>query len=253
MIFLSLLTQAFIQSLFIYSLLPRISTIVFLDSPLNEEGTEQARELRKFIEQEVHDTNELHELCQILNGTSKESSVVVSSNLRRAIATTSLALWPRIERTKEKILLLSSCQEISPNVDTKSLAPAHGIPDLNRVVGDLEKDGFKVDPAVSFDPTDNQGNKTTVFNGIKRLKQFSSWAFARNESTIIVGGHSLWFKQFFKTFCPYDADLPCKNKKIVNSGAISFIFHKAEENDDNGNPMYRVDPDSIMTVYGGYQ
>ena len=225
---------------------------MFLDSPLNEEGTEQARELRKFIETEKGDNENLKEILSIMNGSSHESSVIVSSNLRRAIATTSLALWPRIERTKEKILILSCCQEISPNIDTISMAPAHKLPDLNRVIGDLEKDGFQVDANLSFDVEENNGNKTTSFTGIKRLNQFSSWVFSRPESTIIVGGHSLWFKCFFKTFCPHSLDLPCKNKKIVNSGAVAFDLHKAKCNDEFGNPRYRVDPDSIVTVYGGY-
>ena len=85
----------------------------FLDSPLNEEGIEQALELRKYIETDQEGLTEKQKnLINIVRGT-EGTSIVVSSTLRRAIATTTLALWPRIKRRSEKISLLSYLQEIS--------------------------------------------------------------------------------------------------------------------------------------------
>ena len=84
------------------------------------------------------------------------------------------------------------------------------------------------------------------------LQAFNAWVFSRPEDTIIVGGHSLWFKSFFQTYVPHTADLESKKKKIVNSGAVSFSLHKSEHNNKDGMPMYRIDPESVSTVYGGF-
>jgi len=35
-----------------------------------------------------------------------------------------------------------------------------------------------------------------------RRQAFAEWAADRPESTIIVGGHSLWFRNFFTLFLP---------------------------------------------------
>jgi hypothetical protein len=56
------------------------------------------------------------------------SSIVVSSQLRRAVSTVAVALKDRLQRSHEAILLHSSCQEISRNFDTLSIARARGWP-----------------------------------------------------------------------------------------------------------------------------
>ena len=67
-------------------------------------------------------------------------------------------------------MILSSLQEISRNVDTKALAPPKSIPDLNRLGNDLKDDGYEFVPTDVYDPTDNNGNKSTSYYGIKRLQ-----------------------------------------------------------------------------------
>eukprot|EP00121_Abeoforma_whisleri_P002827 Awhi_evm1s2543 len=51
----------------------------------------------------------------------------------------------------------------------------------------------------------NLGNKAVLgSSGLERMKGFCNWAFNRNENTIIVGGgHSLWFKKFFNKNLPF--------------------------------------------------
>lgn len=218
---------------------------VFLDSPLNIDGIEQAKELSRFLETESEKGAFIPE---IITG-KKESSVVVSSNLRRAISTTTISLWPRIHRNQEKILILSSLQEISRNIDTKALAATHALPVLDRIAHHCGHDDVFV-PEKVYDASENHGNKTTAYYGIKRLKAFNDWAFLRKESTIIVGGHSLWFKHFFQTFVPFHVNHPSKNQKLVNSGVVSFTLHRCE--DEFGAPSYRIDPSTIETVYGGF-
>ena len=226
----------------------------FLDSPLNQEGIDQALELRRYLEKEVNfevksGTIGRKDIFDVLRG-DKDTSVIVSSSLRRAISTTTLALWPRIQKTKEKIMILSSLQEISRNIDTRALSDPKTVADLpcNRISGHCTP--FNADQI--FDATDNFGNKTRNFYGIKRLRAFNEWVFQRSESVIICGGHSLWFKNFFQTYLPFGTAHDAKSKKMTNSGAVSFVLHRAEIAEADGTPLYRIDPDSIQVLYGGF-
>lgn len=226
----------------------------FLDSPLNHEGIEQALELGRFLNSENHpEANaELLNLISILKGERESGeSIIVSSTLRRAIATTTLSMWNRLIRTGEKIYILSSLQEISRNIDTCALSPPKGLADLpfSRIEKHCNVNG-KFVPENHFDLSENYGNKPRSFYGIKRLRAFGEWIFKRKEGTIIVGGHSLWFKYFFQTYLPHDCEHDAKKKKITNSGVVAFTIYRSELAD--GNPLYRIDPESIRVVYGGF-
>lgn len=228
---------------------------VFLDSPLNEEGIEQAAELSRFLvskEATIVQPEKVTQILKTIRGESDETSMIVTSTLRRAIATTTLAMWPRVEQNKEKIHLLSCLQEMSRNIDTFQLAPAKGIADLpfDRVYPHCGgKDKFS--PDAVYDTSSNFGNKTYSFYGIKRLIAFNEWAFQQKDvNTIIVGGHSLWFKYFFQTYLPHNFNHDAKNKKITNSGMVAFDLHAHKL--DDGTEAYRIDPDSIVTIYGGF-
>jgi hypothetical protein len=226
---------------------------VFIDSNLNEDGFQQAKELSVFLSERPEkcdvEGDDLKALHDIING-NKGSSVVVSSNLRRAIATTTVSMWPRLQKNREKILILSSLQEISRNIDTKALAGRGLIPDLNRI-GEHVHDKSSFKPEDVYDVSENLGNKSDYFNGVKRLKAFNDWAFKRTESTVIVGGHSLWFKHYFQTYLPHKIDHPAKSKKIVNTGVVAFTLQRWC--DESGTVLgYRVEPESVRSIYGGY-
>lgn len=227
---------------------------VFLDSPLNRDGFEQAKEVNEFFDTPpLSSTSEAgKEIFHAIAGVNTDiTSVIVSSNLRRAIATTTVGLWSRLVRTKEQIMVLSSLQEISRNVDTKALAPRAGLPDLSRIAQYITGDASSFVPETLFDVSNNTGNKTSFFNGVKRLNAFNEWVFKRDEDMVIVGGHSLWFKNYFQMYVPHSSSHECKSKKIVNSGLVSFELERWE--DSEGRILgYRVDPDHIHTVYGGF-
>ena len=168
-------------------------------------------DLRKYLQDGIKSLGNTEtstkSVLQVLSGDdTSTSSVIVSSSLRRAIATTTLALWKRVTKTEEKIHILSSLQEISRNIDTYALSAANTCPDLpfSRISPHCE--GFS--PTV-FSCSDNFGNKSRSFYGIKRLKAFNDWAFNRSEDVIIVGGHSLWFKNYFQTYLPHKFDHGC--------------------------------------------
>ena len=235
----------------------------FLDSPLNQEGIDQAMELRRFLQSNVHpelksnttttsNSSIPKDIFEIIRG-DKPGSVVVCSTLRRALSTTTIALWPRLDKSSEKIIVLSSLQEISRNIDTRALSNPKEVADLpfSRIIGCCQhSDGHLFQPEQIFDPTENFGNKTLSFTGIRRLKAFNEWIFQRNESVIIAGGHSLWFKNYFQTFMPHKSIHDAKTKKITNSGVVSFTVQYGEGSD--GTDIYRVDPDSIQVLYGGF-
>jgi hypothetical protein len=233
---------------------------VFIDSPLNLEGIEQAYELSQYIEEfenKVSESDPAFPILAILSGKVSEttsSSIVVSSSLRRAVATTTVALWNRLNYNKttvhsnpEKIYILSSLQEISRNVDTYALSPANSIVDLP--FARVEKYCKGLNPSLVYDCSQNFGNKGLSFTGIKRLQAFNEWAFQRKEDVIIVGGHSLWFKYYFQTFLPHHCNHDAKKFKIVNSGVVAMTVSCSEYNQTM---RYRIEPESIINVFGGF-
>lgn len=245
------LIKAFINEFFMFASV----NSTFIDSPLNFEGIEQALELSRYLEaesQKVSKSDPSYDIILSLTGKHPDrSSVIVSSSLRRAVATTTLGLWPRLSRNGDKIYILSSLQEISRNVDTYALSAPNTVADLpfNRIYPHCGgKEGFNPDKV--FDASQNFGNKRRDFYGIKRLRAFGEWAMSQQEDIIIVGGHSLWFKSFFQTYLPHSSTHDAKNKKLTNSGVVSFTLHAAKG--DDGTLQYRVDPASLQTIYGGY-
>ena len=95
----------------------------------------------------------------------------------------------------------------------------------------------------------HDGNKPVKSNGLIRMMAFNKYVFEQKEDVLICGGHSIWFRSFFKTFLPYDSTHVSKTRKIVNGGTVSFTLLKSES---NGESVYMVDPDSIFVVYGGF-
>ena len=245
------LIKAFIDETMMF---PTVNS-TFIDSPLNFEGIEQALELSRFIESEsekVSKADPSYRIILALAGKLTDAtSVIVSSSLRRAIATTTLGLWPRVSRTSEKIHILSSLQEVSRNIDTYALAGPNEIADLpfKRIIPHCGGEG-KFSPANVYETSQNFGNKRRDFYGIKRLRAFGEWASTQPEDIIIVGGHSLWFKYFFQTFMPHNSEHDAKTKKITNSGVVSFTLHTAKG--DDGVSYFRIEPSSVQTIYGGF-
>ena len=260
----------------------------FVDSPLSDYGYEQARELRRFLRDydgdaagAAFDAARKSEGTKSASGSDaftaarrarrvadadalagkKSTSIIVSSNLRRAVATTALGFWDRLARTGEKIYVLSCMQEIARNVDTCALAgarecpPLHGIEskveDINNtpmgrmIVGDSGS-------VVGLNTHFNVGNKPIGRVGFGGLLEFAEWCSAQDAECVIAGGHSLWFKEFFKAFLDRDAskkDLAAR-KKIVNCGVVGFTLTHVKH--PRHGDVYRVDPESVDSVYGGF-
>jgi len=220
----------------------------FVDSPLSALGLEQANALRTHLaEDKSEDTYR-----QIMTGNQRPS-IIVCSNLRRCISTACVAFSDRLRRTEESIKILPCLQEISTNPDTISITPPHTAPQPSWLEKGLSEYDLERFYAKHIDTTENTGNKRLDSNGLERMMAFCEWAFTSdvNVDTLIVSGHSLWFRNFFREFLPRKSTHDAKNQKIVNGGAVGFELECRTL--DSGNKAYRISPDSIKVVYGGFK
>jgi len=239
----------------------------FYDSPLSQKGLSQASGVRNFLKQPLEfSTPREQELIRIMLGeekvakfqeeesststtSSSPSSQLVSSNLRRAISTMVIGFQDRLEEKMpdDSILILPQLQEISRNPDALSITPPKG------KVLDSWSDRHLVHDILTnqCDTSLHTGNKEVTSNGLIRMEEFCSVAFEKiDKQHIIVAGHSLWFRSFFRTFLPHKVDHVSKKKKLVNGGCVGFTLERIETS--KGNFKYLVDPRGITVLYGGF-
>lgn len=210
----------------------------YIDSPLSALGREQCYQLQRFLRKPCLDPRAQNDFDALTSGEG--DTLLVSSQLRRAAATALIALSDRLVRSKERVMLHSSCQEISRNFDTLALSPRAAAPRLDsNVTGAL-------DSSACFDALANAGNKTLSFSGYARLRDFARWALERPERTIVVAGHSLWFRSFFQCHLPPTSDHVSKKRKIVNCGVVAFDLSLISRGTV-------IDPNSIVVLYGGFE
>lgn len=95
------------------------------------------------------------------------------------------------------------------------------------------------------------GDKPLNTNGLKRMNEFCEFIYSPSvrEDYVVVGGHSIWFRSFFRLFLPYSVHHVSKNKKLVNGGVVAFDLIKAET---RRGPKYMIDPKTIKVIYGGF-
>jgi hypothetical protein len=250
----------------------------FYDSPLSEKGKRQAQSVQEFLKTDPAflTPKEMH-LLKILKGgddngdenskgvdnndteddpappenqpSSCSSSQLVSSNLRRAIATMAIGFEDRLFQNfkDDTILILPCLQEISRNPDALAITPAYGkiVPAWTdpKIVSDIYEQ--HVDTRLHF------GNKPVNTNGLQRLNEFCKIAFEDiSKPNLIVGGHSLWFRSFFRTFLPRSSNHVAKTKKLVNGGLVGFTLERLEVSANEYH--YMIDPTSIVTLHGGF-
>jgi len=239
-------------------MLPLFDSVLF-DSPLNSQGFSQAKILSRTLDNYVPKGNKESDaldddVAAMKGGHNAPTSVLVSSNLRRAAQTLFVSHWKRLATTGETVKIISSLQEISRNVDTLVLCHAQKPVPLPGVSECLDLDGAV--PLGMQDCVDNKGNKPLFGTGLMRLQEFAEWAFTRDEDVIIAAGHSLWFKHFFNTFLGKSIktgeatiESDAKDCKVKNGGAVGFNL---ECGTINGKTWYRVDERSFEIIEGGF-
>jgi hypothetical protein len=181
-------------------------------------------------------------------------SKLVSSSLRRAVTTVAGGFKDRLERRpKEKVLVLPSLQEISRNPDTLSLTPAQTPIQASWIDKGSTITDFQATYMNQIDMSLHTGNKPIGTNGLKRMREFCDVVFSssiKERYVVVGGGHSIWFRSFFRTFLPHTLDHVSKRKKIVNCGIIAFTLIKVKRK--SGVCTYMVDPKTVDVVYGGF-
>eukprot|EP00930_Biecheleria_cincta_P070266 TRINITY_DN5790_c0_g1_i2.p1 TRINITY_DN5790_c0_g1~~TRINITY_DN5790_c0_g1_i2.p1 ORF type:complete len:435 (-),score=89.52 TRINITY_DN5790_c0_g1_i2:72-1376(-) len=240
---------------------------IFYDSPLNDEGLKQGWDLLTFLSSQPAGCREpgdcqkpveqlqLEDIVSIIRGDAGES-IVASSILRRAISTALLALGPRFLKStvaRDRVFLMTSLQEISRNVDTLAITPSRALPKVPpdeakmKNMGDLMSHFYKT----RLDHRHNVGNKSLSLKANKRQDQFVNWVFEQKEvDCIIVAGHSLWFREFFKSFLPKSSSHEAKTSKMVNCGVVAFDLYSTTQ---HGTKVIRILPESIKEIYGGFE
>ncbi|CEM20141.1 unnamed protein product [Vitrella brassicaformis CCMP3155] len=249
---------------------------VFVDAPLSELGIRQSCEVRDFLTKGGTPASPAtgvdgwtplaldETIVPILKGTGGPPSVLVASNLRRALSTTLISFGERLSRSNEKILIHSALQEHTRNIDGISLAFPGDAPPTSLLESSLEALGVRNLYLTRLDASLNHGNKPIRSRVTKRLQSFAEWVFAYRPSVngeegisgtsggpevVIVGGHSGWFRHFFRAYMPGDVDHVAKRKKIVNGGMVRFTLQKRIIGEGVD---YHIDPASVAVIYGGF-
>ncbi|KAG7350855.1 histidine phosphatase superfamily protein [Nitzschia inconspicua] len=229
----------------------------FFDSPLSAKGISQAEAVAKFLRDTdpKFATPKEARLLKLIVGEETDDNnrkcQLISSNLRRAISTCSIALQDRLDKyaKDDKILILEELQEASINPDALSIAPAKA----PLVTAFTDSDRVKEIYATQSDTSLNKGNKPLDSNGLKRMQSFCKLLFDGEHipaQNVLCTGHSYWFRAFFQTYLPKDFEHVSKKKKLINGGVVGFtMWHKKA---DNGDDKYMIDPKSLVILYGGF-
>ena len=231
----------------------------FYDSPLSHTGIAQCEALREHLARfddggPGADEDPSVELAVLRGDPGAPKSTVVSSNLRRAISTVVIGLWDRLAQPgAEKVIILQQLQEISRNPDTLSITPKRTPVEPSWLEKDLKQYGMAAAYANQLNVRENMGNKKRKTTGLMRLRAFCDWCFEEGKDRgeyVVVGGHSLYFRTFFRVFLPRGVAGDMKAKKIANGGVVALTLRRREK---EGKAEYRIDPQSVKAVYLGWK
>jgi broad specificity phosphatase PhoE len=228
----------------------------FFDSPLSDLGRDQCEELAKFVgatqDIDMSQQGAWKRDAADLRGEPGTRSVIVTSQLRRAVSTTTIGLWPRLKRTGERVLLLSSLMEQSRNFDCVPLSVPHEVPPLPDLADRIDEHplGWNM-----FDPSGNTGDKPirSKEKGFKRMEDFIEFCFQPEleGTTIIAVGHSLYYKRFFNCFLPHDLASKAKDCKLHNAAAVGLTLQrqKATSHNADNKYVYRIKPNALCELH----
>ena len=241
-------------SVFICQSLPIFCISWFYDAPTSVLGLGQVDALDKFLTKTFDEDDAVAKHVSILMARpDAPPSKLVSSSLRRAVTTVAGGFQDRLRRRpKERVLVLPSLQEISRNPDTLSITPSQTQIQASWIDKGSKICDFQRTFMNQIDMSLHNGNKPLGTNGLKRMRAFCEYVFSSSvkEQNVVVGGHSIWFRSFFRTFLPHKVDHPGKTKKVVNCGVVAFTLIKVVRK--SGSTTYMIDPKSVDVVYGGF-
>ncbi|KAK7200912.1 Histidine phosphatase superfamily (branch 1) [Novymonas esmeraldas] len=219
-----------------------------IDSPLSSKGKKEAQDLSSFMR-----------TAKSKISFDPATSVVVSSNLRRAMETALVGVAPRLTLTQERIVLDSALQEGSQNIDAQSLSTEPGKIAPCKM-GPIT-DPMKL-PTV-FNPCLNAGNRVAGVDVYQRMDQFVMHLFGGKGDAslapaagggnaalkeVIVVGHSGYFRNFFHRFLPPSSTHIAKRSKMQNCAVVTFELTR---NESNGEVL--VDESTVKVLYKGFK
>lgn len=221
---------------------------LLIDTPLSAKGVKEAGELCAFI-RNVKATEIPHDA---------KDSLIVCSNLRRAMATAAIGLAPRTKVTGERIIIDSSLQEGSRNIDAQCFntfkqklisSPVH-----------IWKTALA--QSAVFDPKFNMGNKSNTSTVYLRMDDFVRHVFGGSQDggyvpsaggtnadvrTVVVVGHSGWFRSFFRRFLPESSTHISKIKKLETSACICVELIR-----DEATGLVYIEETSIRPIFKNF-
>ncbi|EPY35538.1 hypothetical protein STCU_01136 [Strigomonas culicis] len=221
---------------------------VMIDSPLSSKGVKEANELADFFRGAKGKVS-----------FDPATSVVVVSNLRRAMETALVGAGPRLAVTRERMTVDSSLQEGSRNIDAQTLSTERGKLAPMRIGGITDPRDLKN----VFNPYLNDGGKVIGSDVYFRMDIFLRHLFGGSGhdslvpasggsnaalKEVIVVGHSGYFRNFFRRFLPASSTHIAKKCKMQNCAVVAFdLVH----NESNGE--LTVDESSITVLYKGFK
>eukprot|EP00371_Babesia_bovis_P003499 XP_001612146.1 hypothetical protein [Babesia bovis T2Bo] len=205
-------------------------------------GINQALEMSKNI---CETEDPISDDLKVLSSNSGQTSVLFTSNLRRAQSTMLLALQDRLRLNNEKIEVCNELEELVPHPDCVSLSSTFQestVPSLEVIiVPDKAKNYSRyLDYRI--------GTDVTKMAAYERMLAFNDLVFKRQESHIIICGHSRWIRSYLKCFLPKASnDHEFSRNKIGNLDTLRFELIRQECS--GGQAYYSVEPNSVKLVY----
>ena len=84
--------------------------------------------------------------------------------------------------------------------------------------------------------------------GLERLQAFAEWA-SQQDKPVVVGGHSLFFRGFFREFLPVGSNpFGARDTKIANGGVVALTLERGTVQGPDGSS---VGPICCASVRGG--
>jgi len=254
------------------------SDSLFLDSPLSSHGLRQCLELSSWVDgygegdHSLGTQEERKIFASIMRGC--RPALFITSNLRRAISTLLLGWGSDMRKEDSKnfqegnVLVTSTLQEATRNVDSYSLASPYGTQDAC-----VMERAFLQQPMTrlysrALMATYNKGNKSTNSTLACRQRDMLDLVFAlENQSSLkpsmptadrfktteeslplVICGHSLYFRNLFRRYLREDHI--SKERKILNTGIVKIQINLIKGTDHNH--YYDIVPDSIKPLFRGF-
>ena len=159
--------------------------------------------------------------------------------------------------------ILSTLQEISRNPDTLCITPKRSMPVLSWIETASRSDPECIAPGEGtdlltmyserVDLAGHTGPKPVRGTGLARHNGFAAFCFERPNRTIIAGGHSLFFREFFRTFlcsaATSSVEKRARKVKMANGGVVGFTLVRAPRKDAPSEFEYKIRPASLVQLH----